>query len=56
MNRIQELVDAEDKHSPLSDSELVRRLKEEGIGIARRTVAKYRVKLGVPSSRRRKAY
>ncbi len=56
MNRIRELIGAEDKRSPLSDSEIVRRIKEEGIPIARRTVAKYRVKLDIPSSRQRKAY
>ena len=38
----------------MSDSELTRMLQREGINIARRTVAKYRDELGVPSSTNRK--
>ncbi len=39
---------------PLSDSELMRVLNREGINIARRTVAKYRDELAIPSSTDRK--
>ncbi len=40
----------EDGRRPLSDSALTRELQQEGIKIARRTVAKYRDELGIPSS------
>jgi RNA polymerase sigma-54 factor len=39
----------EEEHS-LSDSEIARRLKERGIDLARRTVAKYRAKMDMGSS------
>ncbi|MCW5776777.1 MAG: hypothetical protein KIS87_10085, partial [Phycisphaeraceae bacterium] len=53
---LQEIVDAEDKANPLSDDALVDRLKERGIEIARRTVAKYRAQLGIPSARLRRQF
>ncbi len=56
MLKIEEMVKHENKKKPLSDQEIVARLKEEGVDIARRTVAKYREKLNVPSSRQRKEY
>ena len=52
--KIQQLIHEEDAKRPLSDSELTRMLQREGINIARRTVAKYRDELGVPSSTNRK--
>ncbi len=52
--KLQELVDGEDKSKPYSDDELVKRLKEHGLGVARRTVTKYRQKMGIPSSRQRR--
>lgn len=52
--KIKHLIDEEDPKKPLSDSELMRVLKREGIQIARRTVAKYRDELGIPSSTDRK--
>lgn len=55
-NRIQKMVDVEDKKTPLSDQEIASRLKVDGIEIARRTVAKYREKIGILSSRQRKEY
>jgi len=49
--------DAEDKKNPLSDLEIVRILKDKyRITAARRTIAKYREEMGVPSSRLRKQY
>ena len=42
MERIRNLIEKEDPKKPLSDQILVKALKEEGIRIARRTVAKYR--------------
>ncbi|MBP9841133.1 MAG: hypothetical protein KBC64_01755 [Simkaniaceae bacterium] len=44
----------ENKGSPLSDEQLAATLQREGISIARRTVAKYRFELNIPSASRRK--
>jgi RNA polymerase sigma-54 factor len=52
--RIKQLIDAERTENVLSDDQLVERLKSEGIDIARRTVAKYREALGIPSSVQRR--
>ncbi len=49
-HRIRQLIDAEPAHGVLSDDSLVRKLKAEGVDIARRTVAKYRESLRIPSS------
>lgn len=51
---LQKLVDNEDKIKPYSDDELVKRLKAEGLNVARRTVTKYRQKMDIPSSRQRR--
>jgi RNA polymerase sigma-54 factor len=56
MEKIREIVDAEDRKRPLSDLEIVRILKQQGIAAARRTVAKYREEMNIPSSRLRKQY
>ena len=56
MNRISEMIGSEDKKKPLSDAQIVKMLRGEGLDIARRTVAKYREKLLIPASRQRKAY
>lgn len=53
---IQELVDAEDKRHPLSDTKIVELLNERGMNASRRTVNKYRTALGILSSSKRKAY
>ena len=53
---IQELIDGEDKAKPFSDEAIVKQLKERGIEIARRTVAKYRDQLGLPTARMRKQF
>jgi len=53
---IANMVNQESPDSPLSDQEIVARLKDKGIGIARRTVAKYRIVLGIPPSHMRKNY
>ena len=52
--RIKELVEAEEKESPLSDEDITRLLSREGIEVARRTIAKYRAKLRIPSARERR--
>lgn len=55
-DRVKRLVGAEDPSAPLSDEALVEALKAEGMPVARRTVAKYRGELGIPSSYRRKRH
>ncbi len=52
--RIREIIEAEPVSKPLSDQEIFRRLNEEGIKLARRTVTKYREELKIPSARLRK--
>ncbi|MEJ2502948.1 MAG: RNA polymerase factor sigma-54 [Gemmatimonadota bacterium] len=52
--KIEKLVADEDAKKPLTDQAIVNILKEEGIQIARRTVAKYRDQLGILSARMRK--
>jgi RNA polymerase sigma-54 factor len=54
--RLKAVIDAEDKSDPLSDETLMARMAAEGIVLARRTVAKYREEMGIPSSRRRKTF
>lgn len=49
------LIDGEDKGKPLSDQQLTRLLAREGCALSRRTVAKYRGELGIPSAAGRKA-
>jgi len=51
---LRDIIDAEDKHKPLSDDALRDALAQRGFPIARRTVAKYREQLGVPVARLRK--
>ena len=51
---LQECVDAENKHKPLTDDELVEKMTEKGYKVARRTIAKYRDQLGIPKARLRK--
>ena len=52
--KIREIIAHEDPKKPLSDAKIVKRLAEEDIDIARRTVAKYREMMGVLSSSKRK--
>ena len=52
--KIQGFIDNEDPRKPLSDSKIMKILNDEGINIARRTVAKYRDELNIPSSTDRK--
>ena len=54
--RLKQMVDQEDKSSPLSDEDIMARFQAEGITLARRTVAKYRKVLDIPSSRKRKQF
>ncbi|HET8796152.1 MAG TPA: RNA polymerase factor sigma-54 [Thermoanaerobaculia bacterium] len=52
--KIQSFIENEDPRKPLSDSKIMKILNDEGINIARRTVAKYRDELNIPSSTDRK--
>jgi RNA polymerase sigma-54 factor len=52
--KIERLIQGEEAKKPLSDSQLMKILQREGIQIARRTVAKYRDELSIPSSTERK--
>ncbi len=51
---LRECIDHEDKTRPMTDEKLAAILKEKGYPIARRTVAKYREQLGIPTSKLRK--
>ncbi len=53
---LEQIIEHEEKSHPLSDDALVEKLKEHGIEIARRTVAKYRKKLNIPAARQRRQY
>ncbi|MGJ7920205.1 RNA polymerase factor sigma-54 [Neobacillus sp. LXY-4] len=54
---MEKLIKEENKQKPLSDLDIVQLLKEnDGIVVSRRTVAKYRDQLGIPSSSKRKRY
>jgi len=53
-NRIREIVERENKKKPLSDDKIAKMLQIEGIQIARRTVAKYRDKIGILPARMRR--
>lgn len=51
---LQKYIDQEDKESPLSDIDLVKMLKRDGLNISRRVVAKYRDEMGLLNSRLRR--
>jgi RNA polymerase sigma-54 factor len=55
-NKVKEIIEEEDKNSPLSDEDIADKLRKDGLNIARRTVTKYRKMLKIPSSRQRKHY
>ncbi|MFH0964799.1 MAG: RNA polymerase factor sigma-54 [Planctomycetota bacterium] len=54
--RLSRMIDEEDKSDPLSDKEIADRFASAGIHVKRRTIAKYREAMNIPSSRERKAY
>ena len=56
MEMIKDLVADEDSAKPLSDDHIAKVLKDKGIPVARRTVAKYREELGIPSSHLRREH
>jgi len=52
--KLQEVIDSEDKTKPFSDDDLMKELQKRGLKVARRTITKYRQKMGIPSSRQRR--
>ena len=46
---LREIVDGEDKKNPYSDDRIVDLMKQKGVTLARRTIAKYRTELGIPA-------
>ncbi|MFA6717243.1 MAG: RNA polymerase factor sigma-54 [Victivallales bacterium] len=54
--KIKDLIAAEDKAKPLSDNKISQLLKDEGLNVARRTVAKYREQLGIQATNLRREF
>lgn len=54
LSRLRDVISSEDPYNPLSDERIAAILKKDGFPVARRTVAKYREKLGVPGAAARK--
>lgn len=54
--QLQELIAAEPAGAAYSDQQIAEILSQDGVQIARRTVVKYRQKLGIPTSRQRNAH
>ena len=54
--RVKEIVDNEDKKSPLNDDQIAAILAKEDMAISRRTVAKYRQQLSIPAARQRRQF
>ncbi len=54
--RVREIVDQEDRKNPLNDDEIADRLQKEGIEVSRRTIAKYRQQLNIPTARQRREF
>jgi RNA polymerase sigma-54 factor len=54
--KLKTIIDGEDSMTPLNDDEIVDKLKAQGIDLARRTVAKYRKILNIPTARQRKTF
>lgn len=54
--RLRTLIDQEDKKKPYSDQKLCDLLKEDGLDVSRRTIAKYRDQLKIPAASKRKQF
>jgi len=52
--RVKKMIEEEDAKHPLTDEQIAKRLDEEGIHVTRRTVAKYREDLRIPSTHQRR--
>ncbi|NLC07662.1 MAG: RNA polymerase factor sigma-54 [Syntrophomonadaceae bacterium] len=53
---IREIIEAEDPHLPWSDQKITKQLNQQGVPVSRRTIAKYRTEMGIPSATLRKRY
>lgn len=53
--RVKKMIDEEDRSHPLTDEQITERLQSEGIDVTRRTVAKYREDMRIPSTHQRRA-
>ncbi|MFM8959647.1 MAG: RNA polymerase sigma-54 factor, partial [Bacteroidota bacterium] len=53
---LSEMIEAENKSKPLTDEAIMEALHAKGFQLARRTVAKYREQLGIPTASLRKNY
>jgi RNA polymerase sigma-54 factor len=54
--KLKAIIETEDKKNPLNDDDIVIKLKDQGIDLARRTVAKYRKILNIPTARQRREF
>jgi RNA polymerase sigma-54 factor len=54
--KIKDLIASEDKAKPLSDNKISKLLEDDGLSVARRTVAKYREQLGIPPTNLRRKF
>jgi len=54
--KLKAIIETEDKKNPLNDDEIVAKLKDQGIELARRTVAKYRKILNIATARQRREF
>jgi RNA polymerase sigma-54 factor len=52
--RVKQMIDEEDTAHPLTDDQITKKLSDEGIQVTRRTVAKYREDMRIPSTHRRR--
>jgi RNA polymerase sigma-54 factor len=52
--KVKKMIEQEDPHKPLTDDLIARMLQAEGIAVNRRTVAKYREDMGIPSTHQRR--
>jgi RNA polymerase sigma-54 factor len=52
--RVKKMIEEEDTQHPLTDEQITARLKDEGIDVTRRTVAKYREDMKIPSTHQRR--
>jgi RNA polymerase sigma-54 factor len=54
--KLKAIIESEDKKNPLNDDDIVIKLKDQGIDLARRTVAKYRKILNIATARQRREF
>jgi RNA polymerase sigma-54 factor len=52
--RVKKLIEEEDPTRPLTDEQITRILQQQGIQVTRRTVAKYREDMNIPSTHQRR--